>query len=263
MVGANVYLTPPGTQGFAPHWDDVEVFLLQLEGRKHWRLYGTRTPDEKLPRYSSPNFSQADVGRPTLDCVLEPGDLLYMPRGTIHQGNCMPDSHSLHITISTYQLNSWTDLLEKLLPAALSAAAEEDVEFRRGLPTDYLRYMGVANSETADSKKRKEFADRVKGLVDKMMAHAPIDSAVDQMGKRLMHDVLPPALEVSEKKRTVVGDGERWNANKQAVVNRVEIDPDTRVRLVRASAVRLVAEEDQVMKLIVGELVNAGAILSF
>ena len=25
MVGANVYLTPPGTQGFAPHWDDVEV----------------------------------------------------------------------------------------------------------------------------------------------------------------------------------------------------------------------------------------------
>jgi lysine-specific demethylase/histidyl-hydroxylase NO66 len=30
MVGANVYLTPPGTQGFAPHWDDVEVFMLQL-----------------------------------------------------------------------------------------------------------------------------------------------------------------------------------------------------------------------------------------
>ena len=25
-----MYLTPPGTQGFAPHWDDVEVFMLQL-----------------------------------------------------------------------------------------------------------------------------------------------------------------------------------------------------------------------------------------
>lgn len=39
MVGANVYLTPPGSQGFAPHYDDIEAFVLQLEGRKHWRLY--------------------------------------------------------------------------------------------------------------------------------------------------------------------------------------------------------------------------------
>jgi lysine-specific demethylase/histidyl-hydroxylase NO66 len=58
MVGANVYLTPPGTQGFAPHYDDVEVFILQLEGKKRWRLYEPRTPMEKLPRFSSPNFSQ-------------------------------------------------------------------------------------------------------------------------------------------------------------------------------------------------------------
>ena len=42
MVGANIYLTPPGTQGFAPHYDDVEVFMLQLEGKKHWKLYNPR-----------------------------------------------------------------------------------------------------------------------------------------------------------------------------------------------------------------------------
>lgn len=30
MVGANVYLTPPRSQGFAPHWDDIEAFLLQV-----------------------------------------------------------------------------------------------------------------------------------------------------------------------------------------------------------------------------------------
>ena len=34
MVGANVYLTPPGTQGFAPHYDDVEVFILQVKSEK-------------------------------------------------------------------------------------------------------------------------------------------------------------------------------------------------------------------------------------
>jgi hypothetical protein len=53
-----MYLTPPGTQGFAPHYDDVEVFILQLEGKKRWRLYEPRTTQEKLPRFSSPNFSQ-------------------------------------------------------------------------------------------------------------------------------------------------------------------------------------------------------------
>lgn len=39
MVGTNVYLTPPNSQGFAPHFDDIEAFILQLEGRKHWKLY--------------------------------------------------------------------------------------------------------------------------------------------------------------------------------------------------------------------------------
>lgn len=41
-VGSNIYLTPPGTQGFAPHYDDIEAFVLQLEGRKRWRLYKPR-----------------------------------------------------------------------------------------------------------------------------------------------------------------------------------------------------------------------------
>lgn len=35
----------------------------------------------------------------------------------------------------------------QLVPAALEVAMEEDVEFRRGLPLDYLTYMGVQNSE--------------------------------------------------------------------------------------------------------------------
>ena len=35
----------------------------------------------------------------------------------------------------------------KLLPVALQAAIEEDVDFRRSLPIDYLEYMGVANDD--------------------------------------------------------------------------------------------------------------------
>lgn len=39
MVGTNVYLTPPQSQGFAPHYDDIEAFIIQLEGSKYWKLY--------------------------------------------------------------------------------------------------------------------------------------------------------------------------------------------------------------------------------
>ena len=199
MVGANVYLTPPGTQGFAPHWDDVEVFMCQLEGSKHWRLYGPREEGERLPRFSSPNLSQDEVGEPILETVLHPGDMLYLPRGTIHQGNCLPEEHSLHITISCYQLNSWTDLLEKLLPAALASTSAENAAFREGLPRDYLSFMGVAHEPSDDagapidgkSLQRKRFLSKLRGLVGKLTAaiEENADAACDQMGKRLMSEV--------------------------------------------------------------------------
>ena len=77
MVGANVYLTPPGTQGFAPHFDDVDVFILQLEGKKHWRLYEPK-PEDRLPRFSSRNFTQNEIGDPCLETTLDAGDMLYV-----------------------------------------------------------------------------------------------------------------------------------------------------------------------------------------
>jgi bifunctional lysine-specific demethylase and histidyl-hydroxylase NO66 len=33
-IGCNAYLTPPASQGFAPHWDDIDAFIVQLEGSK-------------------------------------------------------------------------------------------------------------------------------------------------------------------------------------------------------------------------------------
>lgn len=42
FVGSNVYLTPPDSQGFAPHYDDIEAFVLQIEGKKQWKVYRPR-----------------------------------------------------------------------------------------------------------------------------------------------------------------------------------------------------------------------------
>jgi lysine-specific demethylase/histidyl-hydroxylase NO66 len=71
------------------------------------------------------NFSQSEIGQPFLDVVLEAGDFLYFPRGVVHQVCCssvlwfvifqavsLPEAHSLHVTVSTYQKNSWADFFE-------------------------------------------------------------------------------------------------------------------------------------------------------
>ncbi len=40
-VNPNVYLTPAGNQGFAPHYDTHDTLILQIHGTKHWRIYGS------------------------------------------------------------------------------------------------------------------------------------------------------------------------------------------------------------------------------
>lgn len=234
-MGANSYLTPPNSQGFAPHYDDIEAFILQVEGKKRWRLYKPRNENEYLARYSSRNFTQSEIGEPILDTIVNAGDLLYFPRGTIHQGETM-DSHSLHITLSVYQNNSWGDFLEKLLPGALNTAMETDSEFRKGLPLDYLRYSGFVHSEN-QSKNKGEFKEKVKHLFNKLIDYIDIDNAADLMAKKHVHDFLPPVLLENEQECSIVQDGEQMTAN-GTVINRVEIEPDTRVRLLRSHCIR-------------------------
>ncbi|XP_056423466.1 ribosomal oxygenase 1 isoform X2 [Hyla sarda] len=242
MVGANTYLTPPGTQGFAPHYDDIEAFVVQLEGKKHWRVYNPRNSSEILPQFSSVNFNDGNIGEPVLETILEAGDLLYFPRGFIHQGVCLPDAHSLHITVSSFQRNSWVDLLDKLVPAALRIAAEDDVEFRRGLPLDYLDYMGVQNAESLDPR-RANFIEKVRVLMRKLAEYAPVDAAVDQKAKAFLHDCLPPVLTPAEKDHSVYGAPARWE-NGDVKDSIIQVEKDTRIRFLRGGIARLGSEGD-------------------
>ncbi|XP_077342613.1 ribosomal oxygenase 1 [Lithobates pipiens] len=242
MVGANTYLTPPATQGFAPHYDDIEAFIVQVEGKKHWRVYSPRNTSEQLPQFSSANFTDRDIGEPILETILEAGDLLYFPRGFIHQADCLPDVHSLHITISSFQKNSWIDLLEKLLPASLQIAAEEDVEFRKGLPLDYLEYMGVQNADLEDPR-RNAFIEKVHSLMKKLTEYAPVDATVDQKAKAFLHDCLPPVLTPAEKACSVFGVPTKWE-NGSVIDCSMQLEKDSQIRFLRGNIARLCSEGD-------------------
>jgi len=50
-----------------------------------------------------------------MEVTLDVGDVLFLPRGTIHQATAQRDTHSCHVTISTYHHYSWGDLASHMM----------------------------------------------------------------------------------------------------------------------------------------------------
>jgi lysine-specific demethylase/histidyl-hydroxylase NO66 len=150
FVGTNCYYTPAGSAGFAPHYDDIDAFLVQTCGRKHWKVYAPSN-DDLWPLESSHNFSLEEMEERkdnlVFDGWLETGDILYLPRGFIHCASTDSKYHSLHVTISVTQNHSYCNLLEKVTSKLLEAKTAEIPQLRRNLPIDLLDIVGVANSE--------------------------------------------------------------------------------------------------------------------
>ncbi|XP_007529874.1 ribosomal oxygenase 2 isoform X2 [Erinaceus europaeus] len=177
LVGSNVYITPAGSQGLPPHYDDVEVFILQLEGEKHWRLYHPTVP---LAREYSLE-PEDRIGRPTHEFILKPGDLLYFPRGTIHQADTPPGlAHSTHVTISTYQNNSWGDFLLDTIPGLVLDTAKEDMAFRAGIPRQLL-LVETTSVATRLSGFLRTLADRLEGTKELLSADMKKDFITNRL----------------------------------------------------------------------------------
>jgi 50S ribosomal protein L16 3-hydroxylase len=68
--------------GVGPHFDSYDVFLLQAQGRRRWRIGRQRELQlrDDVPLKILANF------RPEQEFVLEPGDLLYLPPRYAHDG---------------------------------------------------------------------------------------------------------------------------------------------------------------------------------
>ena len=75
----------PAGGGVGPHFDHYDVFLLQGEGRRRWRVSRQRDLDlvENAPLKILRRF------RPTREWTMGPGDLLYLPPRYAHDGVAM------------------------------------------------------------------------------------------------------------------------------------------------------------------------------
>lgn len=128
-VQTNIYMTPAHSQGFKAHYDGHDVLVLQIEGTKEWRIYDTPVALPLQDQGFDPH--NVPIGEETDRFVLEPGDMVYVPRGLTHDA-ISTDQTSLHITTGL-MTRSWADLLTE----AVRMMAHDDVAFRKALPPGF------------------------------------------------------------------------------------------------------------------------------
>ncbi|MEX9756692.1 cupin domain-containing protein [Providencia vermicola] len=81
------YSVPGG--GVGPHLDQYDVFIIQGEGRRRWRV-GEKVPMKQ--HCPHPDLLQVQPFDAIIDEEMEPGDILYIPPGFPHEGYAIEPS---------------------------------------------------------------------------------------------------------------------------------------------------------------------------
>ncbi|MFD9488316.1 JmjC domain-containing protein [Streptomyces sp. NPDC059991] len=96
-AACNLFVTFDDAQAFDSHFDEVDTFVVQLLGTKHWKVHG---PSEEFPL---PEYGNSDpVNCPDtvlFEKTLVPGDVIHVPRGWWHTVRGGGET-SLHLTFT-------------------------------------------------------------------------------------------------------------------------------------------------------------------
>jgi hypothetical protein len=109
------FATPAGRDGLMPHCDPVDVFVVQVDGRKSWQVWQPPADRSHVAR----TYKLAALGKPALEVMLEPGDVLYLPVGAPHAAKALEEA-SVHHTI-TVEPVTWRNLLQLAVDDVLRA----------------------------------------------------------------------------------------------------------------------------------------------
>ena len=186
--------------------------MIQLEGRKRWRLYDRPDAATSPRTLRVTQFTAEEIGEPVADFWLEAGDVMYFPRGTVHQATTSDDVHSLHLTFSTFQRHTYYDLVARMPLApkdrARLVALEQEVGWHHtDLPTNVLDpSLPATHASTSNaSARRRKLQSKAEGFAGAARAHkapkwmvralgnqAYVDAALDAYAADFLVNSLPP-----------------------------------------------------------------------
>jgi hypothetical protein len=104
-----MYITPPKMIGFDSHFDDHDVFVMQLQGSKRWYVWDHAPVEYPIKEWGNTRLKpvrkemKKRAMQPMINTILHPGDLLYLPRGYMHQANCRKlEETSYHLSLGLF-----------------------------------------------------------------------------------------------------------------------------------------------------------------
>ena len=155
---SNAYISFRGDGTFGKHWDTHDVFAIQLIGRKRWRVF---EPTQPLPLgyQTSARSEHTCPEEPVLDCIVEAGDILYIPRGWWHLAVPL-DEGSLHLSVGTYAPTAYDYLMwvcSRVLPDDVRARAA----FQEGASDMLAPILERVRAAACDPRMRKTFQQQI------------------------------------------------------------------------------------------------------
>jgi ribosomal protein L16 Arg81 hydroxylase len=168
----NLYVTPGNAQGFKPHYDVQNVFVLQLHGTKKWKVF---RPDVEHPSDGQSVHCAVQPSAELLhEVTLSPGDLLYLPRGYGHVAHTT-DELSVHLSVSLLP-TIWADVFRSMVDTL-----HHDPRFREAVP---LQPNGPA--ELSESLEM-----RFNELMQTFVEGSDLEDTIDEMGVQFVATRLP------------------------------------------------------------------------
>jgi lysine-specific demethylase/histidyl-hydroxylase NO66 len=141
---ANAYVTPAGAQGLDRHEDPHDVLVLQAFGRKRWEIHAAPREDPREP----------------IDAAVEPGDSIYLPRGTPHAARAQ-EVLSGHVTVGIH-VTPWRDVVSSVVAELLTADDDVPAGWTAHLPgfADDLKLRLAALADRIEEVDAVEVAER-------------------------------------------------------------------------------------------------------
>ena len=186
-VGANLYCTPQNSHGLDRHYDLHDTVILQIAGNKNWRVFESpiELPLDHVPllRFEKSSelvqYREAPIVRDVVaaykpaaavdEFMLHPGDLLYLPRGVVHEA-WAADSLSAHVTLGIYAV-TWLDLIA----VALGQQGHKILQLRKALPIGF-------NKRGAAAAIKGQFTELLKDLA----SSADVSKALEEINLSLV-----------------------------------------------------------------------------
>jgi lysine-specific demethylase/histidyl-hydroxylase NO66 len=236
LWGSNYFFGSAATNPADAMSDNVELFVMQLEGKSHWKVFEGET---KLSRDAGCEFQEEDLGPSIIDEELEAGDLIYIPRGYIYSSTGL--TSFAHLSLSTYQTQSWCDMLSTALTDTLDKITRSNLKFREGLPINWLNLFGKSIEETETNKSNRDsFRSNMKDLLDTLIDSIDIDDVADQIASDFVALRTPPVARKrpnEEESKTFGPDPRKSN--------------DLQIRIRNPSWMRIVVEDEEEGKLLI------------